>query len=192
MLSRIPKDKLLHLGAGIIITFLTMMVSGNVAYGLVAGFGAGAVKEGYDWLHNWWRARKGLPPVHDADLLDFVYTAMGSIAGAVLSVVLAGLPAYGQTRYLVKPICLPLSPNDLTVKSNEVGVCASFTCLGNVQPVKVYKYTYCGAWSEMPKIPGRIATMRNAADPLTSLQTLGNRIMIHPITDPSMRGMPIE
>ena len=73
----IALDKKLHFAAGVIIAASVGVVAQSMLVGVGAAVVAGAAKEGYDWLSNRRRAKLGLPPNHDVDLMDFAYTAVG-------------------------------------------------------------------------------------------------------------------
>jgi hypothetical protein len=117
-----------------------------------------------------------------------------------LALLLLALPlaAAAQVPYLVKPSCIPevKTPGWIAgvpeVQWNTVGVCVRWFCgpdpyvdNGTYQVVQ-----YCGTWAEFAKVPGRIATIKKATDPLKSAQTAGSRYVIVPLTDPSMAGLP--
>lgn len=76
-------DKIKHLIAGIIISVVVSLLTWIPVFGAVAGFLAGALKEGYDWIDNYRRAKKELPPRHNVDGMDFIFTVMGAVAGSV-------------------------------------------------------------------------------------------------------------
>lgn len=87
------------------------------------------------------------------------------------------------TPYLVKPTCLPQSGN-FRMAANDVGVCCKWDCPDGTW------WKYCGSWAEQSKVAARVATVKKAPDQLKSLQDVGKRFKIVPLTDPTMVGMP--
>ena len=74
----IPRDKQYHLAAGAIICLAVGVVFKNLNYGFIASIVIGAAKEWiYDAGVNYYLKRKGQPPAHDVDFLDFFCTALG-------------------------------------------------------------------------------------------------------------------
>jgi hypothetical protein len=87
--------------------------------------------------------------------------------------------------------CLPvdrLNSSPVYIDMNSAGACVRWFCYGEaIEPKRV---AYCGTWEQMHLVGSRIQTIQKATDPLKSLQTLGNRITVVPMTDPTMAGMP--
>ena len=84
------------------------------------------------------------------------------------------------------------SPAVLTY--NSTGVCIKWICylptFSDQFPSATQKNQYCGSWTELSKVGGRIETIQKATDPLKSLNNAGKRFPIVPLSDPSMDGMP--
>jgi hypothetical protein len=80
------KDKMLHIGAGFLITIVFVVVFHNPGFGLMAAIAAGLAKE-YIWDAgiNYLNKRKGLPPAHDVDFEDAIATIIGGLAGTLLT-----------------------------------------------------------------------------------------------------------
>lgn len=95
------------------------------------------------------------------------------------------------------PLCLPLGNDKGSrpfLSHNDKGVCVRWHCyldtFSDEYPTAVQSVTYCGAWSQLHLVGGRIQTIQKAPDPLKSLQELPKRITVVPLSDPSMAGMP--
>lgn len=69
---------------------------------------------------------------------------------------------------------------------NTSCVCVGWTCnptpAGTAASMPARKHTFCGTWPEFAKSSARIATIQKAKDPQKSLDTLGNRITVVPMT----------
>jgi hypothetical protein len=92
----LPRDKLFHLLAGLLIGAIgTLLV--NPVFGVALAIVAGGGKEWvWDAGINWWLARQGKPPAHDVDDQDFLYTvAGGGIAAAGITMVMAAVHYLG-------------------------------------------------------------------------------------------------
>ena len=108
------------------------------------------------------------------------------------------LTAAAQTPYTVPVTCIPAlatpgwAATEPQLKWNDVGICVQWDCVPSTYEVdgKYRAVTYYGTWAEFAKVPGRVATIKKAADPLKSAQDAGKRYTIVPLTDPSMAGMP--
>jgi hypothetical protein len=109
--------------------------------------------------------------------------------------------AHAQTApYLVPAQCLPAltafseTASPLYVTANSTGVCVKWLCYWDefsVQyPDAVARITFCGTWKEAAKASSRIATIQKSKDPLKSLNDLGKRIVILPLSDPQFADLP--
>ena len=90
-----PLDKFYHLVAGFLVGLLGSLLL-NPALGVTLALVAGGAKEWvWDLGHNWYLARKGLPPAHDVDTQDFYFTAAGGgIAAVGITLVMLALAAF--------------------------------------------------------------------------------------------------
>lgn len=104
--------------------------------------------------------------------------------------------------YTVTAWCLPIYQNPAPISDgfiqgslngdlNRAGVCVRWNCQRLESGLRKFqKVEMCGTWGELPKVPGRLATMYKAGDPLKSFNEAGKRFPILPLTDQSMTGMP--
>lgn len=72
------KDKVLHLLAGFVISFLIGLY--NPVYGVFAGVAAGFAKEAFDFFYNKYKQEK----VATVEMTDFVTTAIGAILAYIV------------------------------------------------------------------------------------------------------------
>lgn len=80
-------DKKYHLVAGFVIGLLAALYFSSPLVAVGAAGLAGLAKEIYDYVDNKLRARKGLPPAHDADLRDLTFTLYGGVIAAVAAAI---------------------------------------------------------------------------------------------------------
>jgi hypothetical protein len=79
----IAPDKKLHLYAGLLIGAVFTVVFKNPGAGVLAGIVIGLGKEYiYDAGINYLNSHKGLPPAHDVDIYDALYTIAGSVGSS--------------------------------------------------------------------------------------------------------------
>ena len=89
--------------------------------------------------------------------------------------------------------CLP-SQNSLTAsplfvyEDIRLGACVRWVCylddFTDEYPSARQLNTYCGNVAEIAKVSSRLSTIVKAADPLKSLQTMGTRFTVSPLSDP--------
>ena len=76
----IPKDKLYHFIAGLIICIVVALIAKNPLYGLISSVLAGIAKEAYDWYDY------GKP-----DPMDCLSTWVGGVVGYIVGVLIKAL-----------------------------------------------------------------------------------------------------
>lgn len=84
MISLIPKDKLLHIGAGALAGLVVLVFTSNPLAAFMVAVAAGVLKEVYDHASNQDAADRGEPPQHDVDLWDAIATAAGGLVVALV------------------------------------------------------------------------------------------------------------
>jgi hypothetical protein len=92
----LPRDKLFHLLAGLLVGAIgTLLV--NPVFGVSLAIVVGGFKEWvWDAGINWWLARQGKPPAHDVDDQDFLYTvAGGGFASLSITLVMSAVRYLG-------------------------------------------------------------------------------------------------
>jgi hypothetical protein len=75
----IKRDKILHLSAGLAISFIVTISTGSTDYGNSSALIAGIGKEIYDYFH---------PEKHTAEGLDIAFTALGGVIGSALALII--------------------------------------------------------------------------------------------------------
>lgn len=90
-LSKLPRDKIGHFLAGCGISFVFAALTQLLWVGVFLAFMAGLGKEGFDYLSNRLRAKKGLPPNHDVDIADAWATGLGGFVPLILVFFLHGV-----------------------------------------------------------------------------------------------------
>ena len=109
----------------------------------------------------------------------------------VLAAILFLIAAFHQAHAQVIPPCLPaLDQSSLTASTAYSGVTKNgawvyWYCYDQTT-LKITKVIYVGTLPEFAKVGGRMATIAKSATPLQTLQTLGNRITVLPLNDPSL------
>lgn len=115
----------------------------------------------------------------------------------VLMLLLAPLMALAQTASSVtppSPKCLPWPApaastgwvgTPIYTGMSKNGAWAFWHC-GSPDGQSAETYEYVATVAELSKVGGRLQTIINAADPLTSLQTAYRRFTILPLNDPSL------
>jgi hypothetical protein len=71
------------------------------------------------------------------------------------------------------------------------GVCVRWWCIQRDKGLRQIN-TYCGLWSEIPKVGGRVDTIRKASDPLKSLNDAGKRFPIKDLFSPEFNELRAE
>ena len=80
------------------------------------------------------------------------------------------------------PICLGATP--VRIGLTEEGGYVRWDYVTSDKLGVIQSYIYVGTWPEIAKVSSRVNTIRFAANPLLSLQTLPRRITVLPATDP--------
>lgn len=109
--------------------------------------------------------------------------------------VAASAPAF-STKSIVcapKPIAAPASSvwigSDFTTSATLKCACIKWDCL-NADTKALMHYTLCGISPMVDTSSAKVKTIRDAKDPLKSLQTLENRILVEQLSDPKFQECP--
>lgn len=88
----IELDKIYHFASGGFVAATAALAFRDPVLAFYAAIVVGALKEGFDWLSNWWYTRRGESPRHSVDFWDFFWTVIGGAAGSILVAVFDKVP----------------------------------------------------------------------------------------------------